>query len=242
LAKEGFTGPKNFLEGIYGYFHLFARDKYDANAVVGELGKRFELTETMFKKYPSCGSTISSTEAILELIKENDITPDNVNKINIRVTPHSHRFVGGPFKIGDNPRVNAQFNIHCCVANALLRRSSRLEHFEETMIKEPKIMDIIKKISIESDPVLDERHETAVEMQVQTLNGDTYHKRIDIAAGFSPRSLTKEEIMERFWGCIEYAKRPLPRENVEKLVSLVSSIEEVKDVRSLIPLLVWQNQ
>jgi 2-methylcitrate dehydratase PrpD len=27
LAGKGFTGPKHFLEGIYGYFHLYAKDK-----------------------------------------------------------------------------------------------------------------------------------------------------------------------------------------------------------------------
>ena len=65
------------------------------------------------------------------------------------------------------------------------------------------------KVKIEADPVLDERHETAVEMQVRTKNGDTYYKRIDIAAGFPPRSLTREEIIERFWNCVEYAEKPL---------------------------------
>jgi len=100
-------------------------------------------------------------------------------------------------------------------------------------------MDIVQKIKIEADPVLDERHETAVEMWVHTGNGNTYHKRIDIAAGFPPRSLTRDEIIERFWNCIEYANKPLPRKNVEKLLSLVNSMENVEDVRSLIPLFVW---
>ncbi len=239
LAEKGFTGPKDFLEGIYGYFHLFARDRFDTNAVIGELGKRFEFKQTMFKKYPSCGSTISSTEAILELVKECDITPDNIDRINIKVAPHAYRLVGGRFSIGENPRVNAQFNIHYCVANALLRGNPTLEQFEESLIKDPKIMDIVQKIKIEADPILDERHETAVEMWVHTENGDTYHKRIDIAAGFPPRSLTRDEIIERFWNCIEYANKPLPRKNVEKLLSLVSSMESVEDVRSLIPLFVW---
>ena len=101
-------------------------------------------------------------------------------------------------------------------------------------------MDIVKKINIEADPILDERDETAVEMQVLTKNGDVYNKRIDIAAGFPERPLTTEESMERFWNCIDYAKRPLPQENAEKLASLVGRLEEVQDIRSLIPLLLWQ--
>ncbi|MDB4443812.1 MmgE/PrpD family protein [bacterium] len=241
LAEKGFTGPSNFLEGIYGYFHLFAKDEYDTLAVIGELGKRFEFMKTMFKKYPSCGSTISSTEAILDLMKNRDLTPDNITRIDIKVTPHSCKLVGAPFEIGENPRVNAQFNIHYCVANALLRKSSNLEHFEESRIRDPKIMDIVKKIHIEADPNLDERDETAVEMRVRTKNGETYDKRIDFAAGFHQRPLTNEELMERFWNCIDYAKKPLPKENVEELASSIRDLEKVEDVRRLIPLLLSED-
>jgi 2-methylcitrate dehydratase PrpD len=239
LALKGFTGPKNFLEGIYGYFHLYAKDKHDPSAVAGELGKRFEFSKTMFKKYPSCGDTISSTEAMLELVREYALTPGSVSQINIRVTPYAYKLVGGPFRIGHNPRVNAQFNIRYCVANALLRKSSKLEHFEEPLIKDPDIMDIIPRIKIEADPTLNERDETAVEMEVITQEGDRYSKRIDIAAGFAERPLTEEEILERFWNCIDYAKKPLSKKKVEKLVSLINKLEEVEDIRSLIHLVLW---
>lgn len=239
LAEKGFTGPKNFLEGIYGYFHLYAKDKYDLSAVGGELGKRYEFSRTMFKKYPSCGDTISSTEAMLELVREHALTPDHISQINIKVTPYAYKLVGGPFRIGRSPRVNAQFNIRYCVANALLRKSSRLEHFEEPMIRDPNILDITRKIDIKADPILEERDETAVEMEVITPRGERYSKRIDIAAGFAERPLTQEEILERFWNCIDFAKKPFPKEKVERLVSLINKLEEVEDIRSLIPLLLW---
>ena len=77
----------------------------------------------MFKKYPSCGGTISSTEAILDLAKKYDITPDNVDRINVKVTPYAHKLVGGPFRIGNNPRVNAQFNIQYCVRTPSLGKA-----------------------------------------------------------------------------------------------------------------------
>ena len=239
LAGKGFTGPKNFLQGIYGYFHLYAKDKYDLQKVAGELGKRFEFSKTMFKKYPSCGNTISSTEAMLDLVGEHDLTPENVSQINIKVTPYAHKLVGGLFRIGHNPRVNAQFSIRYCVANALLRRSSKLEHFDEPLIRDPNIMNIVQKVHIEADPILDERDETAVEMEVLTKSGDKYRKRIDIAGGFAERPLTREEITERFWNCISYAKKPLPREKIEKLISLIDQLEGVEDIRSLIPLALW---
>jgi hypothetical protein len=64
-------------------------------------------------------------------------------------------------------------------------------------------------------------------------------KGIDINAGFAERPLTKEEIMERFRNCMSYAKKPLSDERVEKLLSLIGKLEEVEDIRGLIPLALW---
>jgi 2-methylcitrate dehydratase PrpD len=237
LAKNGFTGPKSFLEGVYGYFHLYAKDKYDPQAVVGELGKRFEINKTLFKKYPSCGDTLGSTDAILHLVKEKNIPPDDIIQVDIKVTPYVYKLVGNPFQIRDNPRVDAQFNIRYCVANALLRKSSKLEHFEASSVRDPKIAEIVKKVNVTPDPGLDKRGETALEMKVLCRDGTIYNKSLDFPPGFPENPLSREENMERFRSCIQFSGEILTKEKVEKLVSLVSDLERLKDVRILIPFL-----
>ncbi len=240
LAQRGITGPKNFIEGIYGYFHLYAKDTYNKQAVVGELGDRFEVTKTLFKNYPSCGSTEASTEAILDLVREKGIVPEDVTRIDVRVTPHTYGLVGHQFEIGDNPRVNAQFNIQYCVANALLRKSSKLHHFEESSIREPRITELVRKIHTAPDPALAERGILAVEMEIRTGEGTIYHKTLDMPRGSHENPLTYEEHMERFRDNVSYGGKPLPKENVDKLVSLIDRLEELEDVRVLVPLLLRQ--
>ncbi len=241
LAQRGITGPKNFLEGTYGYFHLYAKDKYDPQSVTKELGERFEMDKTLFKKYPSCGCTLASTDAILDLIKEKDLTPEDIADIDIKVPPYSYKLVGAQFEVGDNPKVNAQFNIQYCVANALFRKSSKLHHFDESYIRDPKIMDLTKNIHISPEPSLDDPERLgfslAAHMKVTTKKGNVYHKAVDIPRGIPGNPLTKEEHVERFQDCVNYAGKPLPKVNTEKIISMVGRLEESKDVRSLIPLL-----
>lgn len=43
-----------------------------------------------------------------------------------------------------------------------------------------------------------------------------------------------------FKDCVRYADECLPQENVEKILSLVSQLEELPDVCNLIPLLLHQ--
>ena len=242
LARRGITGPKNFLEGIYGYFHLYAKDKYDTQQVTGDLGKRFEMEKTLFKRYPSCGGTLAPTDAVLALVSRKDVPVENVARVDVTVSPHVYKLVGGLFEVGENPKVNAQFNIQYCVANALLRKSSRLRHFDEADINDPRIMELVKRIYVTPETSLDDpasgRFSIAAHVRVMTRTGDVYDtKSADIPRGHPGNPLTREEHLERFRDCLDYAHNPLPAKSVESMLSMVNRLEEVEDVRSLIPLL-----
>ena len=238
LAKRGLTGPQNFLEGVWGYFHLYGKDQSKPQAVLEKAGREFKLTEALFKKYPSCGGTLSSTDAIIELINQYNLSPENVTRIDIEVTPFIYNLVGKKFETGSNPRVNAQFNIRYCVANALLRKNSRLNHFDEEAIKDKRIKDITQNIYVSSNPELEKRGHTALNMQVTTKGGVIYRKNIDIGRGFPGNSLTKEEHLQRFRDCISYRPGNLPAGNINQIISLIDKIETLPDVRILIPLLI----
>ena len=241
LAQRGITGPENFLEGIYGYFHLYAQDKYNPQAVTIDFGERFEMHKTLFKRYPSCGGTLGPTDAILELIREKELTPEDIARIDIKVSPRVYKLVGRQFELRDNPKVDAQFSIQYCVANALLRKSSKLYHYDEPYIREPKIMDLTKNIHISADPALDDpkriEFSLAAHMKVTTNKGDVYCKFVNIPRGLPGNPLTKEEHIERFQDCLSYANMPFPTLNMEKIISMIDRFEKAKDVRNLIPLL-----
>ncbi len=241
LARRGITGPQNFLEGIYGYFHLYAKDKFAPRSLIKGLGKKFEMDQTLFKKYPSCGCTLAATDAMLELAREADLAPKDIERIEIKVPPYNYKLAGARFEIGDNPKVSAQFSIQYCVANALFRKSSKLHHFDEACIREPAIMALTRKIHVSPDPGLGDPDRLgfslAAHMKVATRNGNTYYKAVDVPRGIPGNPLTREEHMEHFRDCVNYADKSLPTVNPEKIISMVGRLEEAKDVRSLIPLL-----
>lgn len=241
LARRGITGPKNFLEGIYGYFHLYAKDQCQPEALTQGLGQTFEMRRIMFKKYPSCGGTLAPTDAILDLIRERDLNPEDVERVDVKVSPHVYKLVGGPFKIGENPKVDAQFNIQYCAANALLRKCSKLPHFDESYVKDPEIMQLIKKVYVSDDPAFEDPGKfvftVGAHVRVAGKQGGVYDKSVEIPRGFPGNPLTKEEHMERFQDCINYSEEPLPKGNIRKIISMVDGLEKTKDIRTIIPLL-----
>jgi 2-methylcitrate dehydratase PrpD len=238
LAQAGITGPKNFLEGVYGYYHVYGRGLVDPVKALTHIGSRFECEKILFKKYPSCGLTLGSTEVILDLMREADgmgVLADNVERVEVKVPPYTHRLVGQPFEVGTTPRVNAQFSIRYCVANALLRGSSKLAHFEDEAILDPRLLDLSRRVDVVVDPAMELRGHTPVDMTVYTKDGREFFRQIDIAPGFPGNPLTKEEQEARFHDCIAYAKKPIHKEKVDGIVESVAHMENLSDVRTLIP-------
>jgi len=237
LASKGITGPRNFLEGVYGYYHLYGKDMFSGEKTLSDLGSEYRLLNLVFKKYPSCALTAGSTDVMLKLIAEEGLTAEDTERIDILVPPYTYKLVGHLFEIGDNPKVNAQFSIQYCVANALLRKSSKLSHFEEDSIKDPRIATLTERIHVIEDKALEARGHTPLDMRVVTRSGKEYLRAIDIAPGFPGNELTQEDHEQRFWDCMDFAEKKIDRESAVRIVSLVDAIEKIEDVRMLIPLL-----
>ena len=165
------------------------------------------------------------------------VSADNVERVMVKVPPYTYKLVGHPFEMGATPRVNAQFSIGYCVANALLRGCSKLAHFEEEAIRDPQVLELARRVDVVMDPAMELRGHTPVDMTVTMKDGKKYFRQIDIAPGFPGKPLTKQEQEARFHDCIAYAKKPLRKDRVEGIVESVARIDHLSDVRVLIPLL-----
>jgi 2-methylcitrate dehydratase PrpD len=239
LASRGVTGPANFLDGVYGYLRLFGRDRLKAEEMLAGLGEEYKLRKLVFKKYPSCGLTQGSTDVILGLMSDEGFDAKDIEGIKIIVPPYTYRLVGHPFQLGANPKVNAQFSIRYCVANALVRKGSRLAHFEEAAIKDPEVLRLSEKIEVLSDIAMEQRGHTPLDMHVFTKQGNEYVRKIDFVPGFPEKPLTDNEHKMRFHDCLAFAAKPLSSENIEEIIRTIEELETADDVRDLIPLLMF---
>jgi 2-methylcitrate dehydratase PrpD len=237
FALTGITGPRNFVEGVYGYHHLYGKHLLTPESMLEGLGEHFRLEQILFKKYPSCGATLSSTDLILKMMAEKSISAENVERVEVCVPPYAFKLVGHPFQIGDNPKVNAQFSIQYCVANALVRKSSRLQHFEEESIRDPKVLEMVKRIKVNCVDEMEKRGHTPVDMRVTMKDGTEHFQSMEIAPGFPGRPLTREEHEMRFRDLMDFAQKPLKKDTIEKVRSYIDNLEEMSDVREFITLL-----
>ncbi len=237
MAQRGITGPVNFLTGHYGFAHLFGRGTLDPASVVAGLGEEWRLTRMVFKKFPSCGVTQGVTELALALVNESGLNGEDVQSAEIRLPPYAHRLVGHAFNPGANPRVDAQFSAAYCVANAVVRGSSRLQHFTPAEVANPQVRSLINRISVLADPAMDARGHTAVDLDVTTRDGRVYKRALDIAPGFPGADLTDAQHEVRFSECMAYAPRLLSKDRVDQILVTLQDLPAMADARVLAGLL-----
>ncbi len=240
LGREGLNGPKNFIEGVYGYLHLYGRDKYPVEDISSISSGSYQFQDNLlFKKYPSCACTEGGTDVILSIVNESGLKDSDIEKIEIFVSPIAFRLVGHPFEAGDTPTVNAQFSVRYCVASALLRRGARLQFFEEDMVKDPRIAEILNKITVVEDKSLEGNMDLHLKacLAVTAKDGKVYRKELDQPPGAPKNPLTDREFQDCFRDYVGYGNNALSPEKVEKIISFIDRLEEIEDVRKLVSFL-----
>lgn len=86
LAQEGFTGAAQILEGAQGMAAGMSSDA-DERKLTDGLGMRWATAETSFKYHASCRHTHPAADALLQVIQQNALHPNDI----VRVVTHVHQ-------------------------------------------------------------------------------------------------------------------------------------------------------
>jgi len=235
LASQGFTGVRDPLLSKYGYFSLYCKT-YQLDLLTNNLGAEFYADNTC-KPYPCCRSNHAAIDCVLKLLESHDIPPKDIDEIIVDVTPTTRDFaVGQPFKIRDVPQIDAAFNLQYNVANAILRKSSKLEHYTEEYIRDPGIMEIVPKIRLTITTPPDRPLGAGVRIKMK--EGGDFETRVDIPKGngtFTP--LTPREKRAKFFDNVRFSNT-ISLDKAEKALDLLERLEEVDNVAKIVTLLV----
>jgi 2-methylcitrate dehydratase PrpD len=234
LAQKGYTGLKDPLFGPQGYFDCYCPKPYHPEYMNRDLGKEF-YTRGMHKKYPSCYGNHNLIDCGLEILAEHDINAGDIAEILVGVHPSQLNSYGAqPFKKGDTQPA-ALFYQAYSVANVLLRKGARLEHYTEEAVQDPEVIALCGKVR----HVPTRQANGAVELTVKMRDGKEYTTayRYTMMRGYPARPLSQEEITEKYWNNINFCGK-IPQNQAQKAYDMIENLEKVDNVSSLIKLLV----
>lgn len=240
MAQRGIKGVENSLEGRAGLFNLYFGGEYDPASLTAELGKRFEGTNVSFKPWPACRHSHTYIDATLRLVREHDIKSEAVEQITA-VVGGSAQQLCEPLEERRRPKlsIQAKVSIPFTIAVAVARRQAVIGDFLPEGLKDPAVLQIAEKVIYRSDPrLVGIGGGTAPGVvEIKTRDGKLYSERVDFAYGHPRNPLSMEDLIEKFRDCARYSARPLSKDRVDRVIQLVTKLEEVEDIGQVTQLL-----
>ncbi|MBI4331912.1 MAG: MmgE/PrpD family protein [Chloroflexi bacterium] len=239
LAQRGITGAVNSLEGEFGLYKVYHGGKYSREALLADLGKKFEVSNLTFKPYPSPRGTHSSIDATLAIVREHDIKPEDVESITVHKSAIAVRVLGEPIERKRRPPnvVDAQFSVPYTVATAVVKRGVGLRDFTPEAMKDPAVLQMADKVNVKLNPDFNPSNYHPGITEITTKAGKTYSKRVDVPSGSPKNPISKEDLMQKFLDCASYSRRPLTQQDIKKIVDMVTNLEKLDDVADIVRML-----
>ena len=195
LARDGFTGAKRILEGPQGMAAGMSTDA-DPARLVDRLGTRWALAETSFKWHASCRHTHPAADALLVVVTEHDLAPDDIEHVTARV----HRAaidVLGP--VIDPATVHqAKFSMGTVLAIAATHRRAGLAEFERHF-RDPAIVALRDRVEMVHDDEVEAAYPArwVGKVDVLTRDGRTLSARVDEPRGDPGNTLSRDEVVDK---------------------------------------------
>jgi 2-methylcitrate dehydratase PrpD len=227
LAARGITAPRAALEGKFGLYELYQAG--NSHGVLEGLGRCFNLENTMIKKYPICACGHAALEAMIALVQDYDLEPDDVIAVEVSHSPFMHRLVGAPFELGDNLQVTAQNSVRYAIASALLRRRLGIAEIQDAAVLDPSIMRITERVRV----VVDERNkgtEIPATVSVETKQHGTLTRTVD-KLPWGPSDRPGEDALQaKFEECFTHGSLGLKPASAKLLAERVGGLESLDDM------------
>jgi 2-methylcitrate dehydratase PrpD len=237
LARHGLPGPREVLEGRYGYFRLFEGNAYDVTAALADLGRVWRVAELSHKPFPTGRLTHGVVDALLRLRDAHGFTADDVERVTARVPPLVARLVGRPVVAAPSASY-ARLCLPLVAAIALRRGTVDVPDFRDAGLTDAAAHDLARRIDVVADGNPDENAMVPQRVEVTRRDGSRHEVSVSAVLGSPDRPLTPEQHRAKFRRNWTYGAHPLDVERGERLVELVDQLEAVADVRALLALTV----
>jgi 2-methylcitrate dehydratase PrpD len=234
LAKRGFTGSRDALDGPWGFLRVlgFGHDD-DASQFLNVLGSPYSIVTpgASIKPYPCGVLGHPSMDAMLKLVIDRDIKPGDIAAIRLRAGSNILNPLRYPFAHNE---LEAKFCPPFMLSSIALRRKAGIHEFNDGFVSSQPVQDMMRKVRTILDPEIEklgfDRIRSVVE--VDLTDGRSFSQKADDRYRGGPeRPFTREELLEKFSDCAAVTLKPPA---VQKTFELLERLDQLPDIRELV--------
>jgi 2-methylcitrate dehydratase len=235
MAEKGYTGPEHVVDGKEGLTHCFG-PSWKLNLLTDGLGDSWRITQCGMKAFPTEALTHTPISAVLDIVKSNDLKPEQVEKVQIRSLARAADILSDPSKYDPQSKETADHSLPYVIAAALAERQVTPAQFEMKKIMDPTIRAQLRKVEVVADPEIEKVFPALqrVIVNLTTTTGRTFSKQLDYPKGDPRNPLSDAEVEEKF---AALAEGVLSDGAQKKLKNAIWNLEKAGSVSKLMALM-----
>jgi 2-methylcitrate dehydratase PrpD len=230
LAQQQFVATREFLTAKDGGLYNAYVNGGKPDAVIADLGQRFELEQIALRLWPSASLIQGMTTALFDLIGKHKVDAARVRRVVIALSQGAFDMHGGfdTYKA----KFEALLSAHYTAAAILHDRALTLAQFEPNRYDDPKLRAFAAaKVEVRPDASI---KGAQAKVDIAMDDGATLSARCEHPLGSFENPLSRADVEQKFR---LYAEAVLPGANVARVIGAVDRLEEFGSVRQLMDLL-----
>jgi len=231
LASRGFTAADEALDGEWGFFQVLGGGA-DVPRIVAALGKPFSIVEpgVSFKPYP-CGSLGHPTmDAMLKLVTEHDVRPEQVAKVRVRAGSN----ILNPLRYKTaKTELEAKFCLPFMMTSILLRRRAGIREFTDEFVSSAAVQSMMPRVEALFDQAIEAQgfDKMRSNVEVDLVDGRKLRQASDERYRGSPENpFTRADLHAKFNDCASLVLSPT---KIARALEAIESVDRLANIREL---------
>ena len=234
LASKGFTSGADALDGPWGFFKVTGGG-FDAERIIGVLGNPWTIVSpgVSIKPYP-CGCLgHPPMDAMLTLVTQHDVKPEQIRKIRLRAGSN----ILNPLRYEiANTELEAKFCPAFMLSAVAMRRKAGVNEFSDEFVRSAPVQAMMRRVERVFDQGIEdkgyERMLSIVEVELE--DGRTLTQEAGPYRGGPERPFTRDELREKFQEC---GSLVLPADRLDAILSRIEAFERIERIADFTSLL-----
>jgi len=229
LARRGFTGPTNALDGHLGLLEVFAGASADPSQLTEGLGEHWYLDDVWMKVYPICGWIQGVTQLLLELRGQAPLDAAQVKRVVIATSAFAVKHNANP---APQDEMEAQYSIPYCTSLALTGDPADPRAFDLAAIADRDKRDLARRVSVQVDPQSDAAYPARFGSRItlELANGETRRAFTLDPHGTAADPLDDAELESKFRRLAGFSPLAVDR---DAILHAAAEVESLASIRTL---------
>ncbi|MFC1886704.1 MmgE/PrpD family protein, partial [Thermodesulfobacteriota bacterium] len=233
FAGQGLTSNpdiETYMSNIVGH------ENVKGSEMTADIGGKWLLHDIWVKKYPCCFHMHRHIDSLIEIMKEQNISYDQIENLNVHIAPVA--------AVCDRPEPKTigdiQFSFHHALASVMLDGDVNYKHIDVNTAADPKYREAAQKVEL----ILHEDWATRYHMgkpariEVNLKNGRSFSKERAWAIGAPEEPLQMKDFKALF---VKFTRGILPEEKCFRIADAIADMENLnaKDLKCVMEMMVF---